>query len=115
MLAGALRDCPDRLEADLIRFYGIDLDDLRTGRRSARAVANATAHLPRGGAVGEWYGGRLAITAETEALWELTHTLAQVNSKKKIKPRPMPEGVSAQKRKSDRAAIMAAKYRRKRG
>ncbi|WP_156316588.1 hypothetical protein [Leucobacter japonicus] len=73
------------------------------------------AHLPRGGAVGEWYGGILAVTAETEAVWENTYVLSQVNSKKKLKPRPMPEGIREQKRKSDRAAVMAAKYRRKRG
>lgn len=69
-----------------------------------RAVANAAAHLPRGGAVGEWYGGVLAVSAETEALWELTYTVAQVNSQKKLKPRPLPKGIrdvqESEKRKS---------------
>ena len=115
MLAGALRDCPDRLEADLLRFYGLDLDDLWEGRRSVRAVANATAHLPRGGAVGEWYGGRLAVSPETEALWENTHVLAQVNSKKKVKPRSMPEGVSKAQAKQRHVTKMAEKYIAKHG
>lgn len=85
------------------------------GRESIREVSDMAAHVPRGGAVGEWYGGQLAVTAETEAVWENTYVLSQVNSKKKIQPRQMPEGVREQKRKSDRAAVMAAKYRRKRG
>lgn len=49
--------------------------------------------MPRGGAIGEWFGGHLAITAETEASWEISYLLAAVNSKKKVKPRPMPVGV----------------------
>ena len=106
-----MRECPDRLEADLTRFYGIDLDDLYSGRRSVRAVANAAAHFPRGGAVGEWFGGHVAVTAETEAMWELAHILAQVNSKKKIKPRPMPDGVRDAEKKRAHALARAKKYR----
>ena len=98
-----------------MRFYGIDLDDLWEGRRSVRAVANATAHLPRGGAVGEWYGGRLAITPETEAVWENTHVLAQVNSKKKVKPRSMPDGVRKAEEKQRHVKKMAKKYISKHG
>lgn len=112
-LVGLLADCPDRLEADLIRFYGVSLDDMRSGRRSVWSVASCVANMPRGGAVGEWFGGRLAVTAETEALWELTHVLAQVNSKKRVKPRPMPEGVRDVKARGDRAVAMAEKYRQK--
>ena len=98
-----------------MRFYGFSLDDMWAGRRSVWAVANAAAHVPRGGAVGEWFGGPMAVTAEVESLWELTHVLAQVNSKKKIKPRPMPDGVRDQVQKSERAQLMAEKFRRKRG
>lgn len=86
---------------------------MRDGRRSVWSVASCAAHVPRGGAVGEWFGGQLAITAETEAAWELTHVLVSVNSKKKVKPRPMPEGVRAVKAKGDRAVAMAEKYRQK--
>lgn len=78
-------------------------------------VANCAAHLPRGGAVGEYYGGQLAVTAEVESLWEVSYILAQVNSKKKLKPREMPAGVREQERKAKYAAVMAAKYKRKRG
>lgn len=69
------------------------------GKESVREVSDYAANLPRGGSVGEWFGGSLAVSAEVEAVWELTHVLAQVNSKKKIKPRPMPVGVRDEKRK----------------
>lgn len=85
------------------------------GRESVQEVAAMAAHLPRGGAVGEWFGGELAVTAETAAVWELSHITAQVNSSKKIKPREFPEGVRERDRKAEFAAAMAAKYRRKRG
>lgn len=85
------------------------------GREDVLEVADMAANLPRGGAVGEWFGGALAITGEVEALWELSHILAQVNSKKKVKPRAMPDGVREQVRKRERAAIMAAKFRKKYG
>lgn len=110
-----LRDSPDRLAADLRRFYGVKLSDVRTGKEDVLEVAAYAANLPRGGAVGEWYGGALAITSETEGLWELAYILAQVNSKKRINPREMPKGVREVERKQDRAALMAAKYRRKHG
>lgn len=92
----------------------MDLDDLWTGRRSVRAVANAAAHVPRGGAVGEWFGGHLAVTAEVEASWEISYLLAAVNSKKKVKPRPMPDGVRDTERASaERAREVEKKRARK--
>lgn len=115
MLAGALNEAPDRVAADLRRFYGVRLSDLRAGYEDVLEVAHYVAHMPPGGALGAWYGGELAVSPETAAVWENTHVLAQVNSKKKIKPRPMPDGVRDVKRKGDRAVLMAAKYRRKRG
>ena len=99
----------------MLRFYGIDLDDLWSGRRSPRTVANAAAHLPRGGAVGEWVGGPMAVTAEVESTWEVSYVLAQANSKKNVKPREFPKGVrevertrrERSQRARDRAKIMA--------
>lgn len=61
--------------------------------------------------MGEWFGGELAVTAETASLWELSHILAQVNSKKKIKPRPMPDGVRDAERKREQALAKARRYR----
>lgn len=82
------------------------------GSESVSDVADWAAHLPRGGAVGEWYGGALAITAETEAMWELTFTVAQVNSKKKLKPRAMPKGLrDVQASEKRKAAVQSKKAR----
>ena len=96
-----------------MRFFNVSLDEMRDGRRSVWSVASCAAHLPRGGAVGEWYGGDLAVTSETAALWELTHVLAQVNSQKKIKPRPMPDGVRDGVRRREIAKTRAQQYREK--
>lgn len=98
-----------------MQYFGIDLDDLWSGRKSIRAVSSAAAHLPRGGAVGEWLGGEIAISKEVAALWENTHVLAQANSEKKIKPRPMPEGIRDAERKREQALAKARRYRAKRG
>lgn len=87
--------------------------DVWAGREDVGEVADMIAHVPRGSAIGEWIGGHLAITAEVEAAWETSYILAAVNSKKKTKPRPMPEGVRAVKAKGDRAVAMAEKYRQK--
>lgn len=98
-----------------MQFYGVDLDDLWEGRRSVRAVSNAAAHLPKGGAVGQWYGGEIAVADVVAALWENTHTIAQVNSEKKIKPRPLPEGLRDAERKREQALAKARRYRARRG
>lgn len=71
--------------------------------------------MPRGGAVGEWFGGWGAVTAEDEALRRIEYVLVATNAKKKPKPPKPPEGVREQKRKADRAVAMAEKYRRRRG
>ncbi len=112
-LVGLLRDCPDRLAADLRRFFGVSLRDMWAGRISVVEVADCAAHIPRGGAVGEWFGGFYAVTAEVEAVWELSHILAQVNSKKKVKPREMPEGVRDREARAAKAAARAEKWLRR--
>ncbi|KUF05699.1 hypothetical protein AUL38_16015 [Leucobacter sp. G161] len=98
-----------------MREYGLDLDDLYSGRKSVRAVSNAAAHLPRGGAVGEWYGGELAVPDQVAAVWENTHVLAQANSEKKIKPRELPVGVREVERTRELALAKARRYRARRG
>lgn len=99
----------------MLRFYGVSLDEMWDGLRTVWSVASCAGNMPRGGAVGEWFGGELAVTAETEALWEITYVLAQVNSKKKIKPRPMPDGVRDAVRKREQAMAKARLYRSRRG
>ena len=96
-----------------MRFFNASLDEMRDGRRSVWSIASCAAHLPRGGAVGEWYGGELAISTEAAALWEQTHVLVQVNSKKTVKPRALPEGVRDGQRRRDLARTRAQQYRRK--
>lgn len=98
-----------------MQFYGVDLDDLWEGRRSVRAVSNAAAHLPNGGAVGQWYGGEIAVADVVAALWENTHTVAQVQSEKKIKPRALPVGLREEERIRELAMAKARRYRAKRG
>lgn len=87
------------------------------GLEDVREVADMAAHLPRGGAVGEWFGGMMAVTAEVEAVWELSYisAMAATDKPKKVKPRPYPEGVRSQQRKTDYAVSMAEKFRSKHG
>lgn len=106
-----MRECPDRLAADLRRFYGVRLSDMYAGNEDVLEVAHMAAHMPSGGAVGEWYGGAIAVSAEVLALWELSHIVAQVNSEKKVKPRAMPEGVRDAEHKRAKALDKAARYK----
>lgn len=88
---------------------------MRAGLEDVLEVADYAAHLPRGSAMGEWVGGVMAVTPDVEALWEISYILAQVNSKKKVKPRTLPEGVREREqreaRKRQHALRMADKYR----
>lgn len=80
-----------------------------------REVADYAAHLPRGGAVGEWFGGWLAVPAEVEALWENTHVLVMANSDKPktVKPRKPPEGVKFVQRREKQTLSKAEAWKRK--
>ena len=50
-------------------------------------------------------------------MWELSYisAMAATDKPKKVKPRPYPEGVRSQQRKTDYAVSMAEKFRRKHG
>ncbi|WP_152424209.1 hypothetical protein [Leucobacter sp. UCD-THU] len=74
-----------------------------------------TAHLPRGSAVWEYYGGQRAITAETESLWLVEHATIAVASAKpdRVKPRPYPLGVREQERQQQYTTSQADAWRRK--
>ena len=92
-------------------YFGVRLSDVWAGLESVNDVADYAANLPRGGAVGEWFGGRLAVTSEVESLWELSHIVAQVNSEKKLKSREMPEGLRDGVRKREVALDKAKRYK----
>lgn len=110
-----LEECPDRLAADLRQFFGVSLSRTLAGDEDLIEVAHYAAHLPAGGAVGQWFGGELAVADTVAAVWENTHVLAQVNSEKKIKPRELPIGLREAERNRDRAMAKARRYRAKRG
>lgn len=101
---------PDRLAADLRRFFGVRLSDVWVGKEDVLEVADYAANLPRGGAVGEWYGGGMAITAEVEAMWEANYLLAVAVAEKpkKVKPRKMPEGIRTVEARAAREAKASA-------
>lgn len=85
------------------------------GREEVLEVAHMVAHVPRGGAMSEWVGGWVSVTDEGEALRHIEYAIVATNSKRKPKRPNPPEGVRDQQRKSDRAALMAKRYRKKRG
>lgn len=66
------------LEADLQRFYQVDLADLYRGLITPRKVAVLATNLPRASAVGRSMGGPDAISDEVESLWLLEHTTASI-------------------------------------
>ena len=109
----------EALEADLQRFYQVDLTDMYRGVLSVRRVSVLAAHLPRGSAVGERLGGAAAITAEVEAGWLVEAALykiqhAKAGSKGKgPEMREYPLGVAAQSEKQDYAVSRAEAFRRK--
>lgn len=93
----------------------MSLKQALAGEEDLLEVAHCAAHLPRGGAVGEWYGGWLAVTAEVEATWENSHALLVVNSDKPktVKPRKPPEGVKYVQQRERDTLSRAAAWRRK--
>lgn len=109
------------MAADLRRFFGVRLSDMYAGVEDPLEVAHMAAHMPRGGAVGEWYGGQLAITAEVEAIWESNYLLSLPVAKnpKGVKPRPFPDGARVtaarlakkSKDRADRARALASMSR----
>lgn len=78
-------------------------------------AANCAAHLPRGGAVGEFYGGMMAIDPVVEALrYVEVYTARAVTDKpNRVKPRALPEGIRARQRAAKFAASQAEAWLRK--
>lgn len=110
---------PGHVEADLQRFYNLDLADLYRGLLTVRKVCVLVMNLPRGAATWTAIGGRAAITAEVEASWLVEHALysiahAQNNGKgKKPEIRPFPSGLLEAAAKADKNTSRAEAFRQK--
>jgi hypothetical protein len=109
----------EALEADLQRFYQVDLADMYRGRVSVRKVSVLASHLPRGSAVGVRIGGAAAISEEVEGHWLVEAALyriahGQAGGKGKApEMREYPLGVHEQAAKADYALSRAEAFRRK--
>jgi len=68
-LVGALRTAPDKLRADLQRFYGLNLDDL--GPIRPRRMADLAANLPADAAIWTAFDRRAAWTPTQYLLAEI--------------------------------------------
>ncbi|MFI1681458.1 hypothetical protein [Streptomyces sp. NPDC020607] len=66
----------EALEADLLRFYGLDLLDWHRGRLSSRRLALLIRHLPQEGAVARETEGEAAEWSVTDYL--LAHVVDQL-------------------------------------
>ena len=108
------------MNADLGRFYGVSLDDFHAQRVSAATVADYAAHMPRGGALGQAVGGRMAVTAETDALWAVEYAVimsawgAAGGKGKQPKPREYPVGTVEEEAKRQRVIEAARRHRARR-
>lgn len=106
-------------EADLERYYHIDLAAYYRGEITARKLAVCLMYLPRGASLWQCIGGANAITAETESLWLLEHTTTMIaHSKaggkgKKPEMRPYPKGLEEILEKQDHKVSQAEAFRRK--
>lgn len=110
---------PGAVEADLHRFYQLDLADMYRGLLSVRKVSVLVLNLPRGAQTWICVGGSGAITAEVEASWLIEHALyvvahAQNNGKgQKPERRPYPPGVDEVTAKAAKATSRAEAFRQK--
>lgn len=64
------------MEADLHRFYGVDLADMWRGQLTPRKVAVLVENLPQGAQTWVDFGGPMAVTPEAEATYVVEHELA---------------------------------------
>lgn len=111
------------MEADLHRFYQLDLVDMYRGLLSVRKICVLVMNLPRGAATWEALGGGAAITAEVDAMWLVEHALftiahAQGGGKGKApERRPYPvgklEAAAAAAKTTSRAEAFRAKHSQK--
>lgn len=130
-----LRDCADEVEADLARFYRIDLRDLWRGDLTPRRLGVLVAALPPESATMSKLAPQMAAESSPNAVprqWSidqqllanvfdavvvLTWTLRQVNSKERLQPpelMPRPGEVKAPPKRltPEQRQLLATKARR---
>ncbi len=91
----------EALEADLLRFYGVDLLDWHRGRLSARRLTVLVKHLPRESAVHRAQAGESAewgvtdhlLAAVVDQLAVANWMFATVHQDEDATPEPYPEPV----------------------
>lgn len=64
------------VEADLGRYYHVDLADMWRGEISIRKIAVYVENMPQGAQMWVDFGGPMAITPEAEAIYVVEHELA---------------------------------------
>jgi hypothetical protein len=109
------------VEADLQRFYQVDLVDMYRGRISVRKVAVLVLNLPRAAQTWIAYGGWSAVSGEVESAWLIEHALyaiahGQAGGKgKRPEVREYPPGIHEQAAKAAATASKAEAWRAKHG
>lgn len=110
---------PGAVEADLHRYYHLDLVDMYRGLLSVRKISVLLINLPRGSQTWAAMGGAGAITAEVEAAWMIEHALyvvahGQAGGKGKgPERRPYPPGKEEVAAKAAKATSRAEAFRAK--
>jgi hypothetical protein len=107
------------VEADLQRFYQLDLADMYRGALTVRKVAVLVMNLPRGAQTWMAVGGRGAISTEAEAGWLVEHALYAIahgqGGSKGTAPemRPYPPGLKAAAAQQNYTQTRAEAFRAK--
>jgi hypothetical protein len=109
-LVALLRAHSDALEADLQRFYGVDLGDLWRGRLSLRRLSALVRYLPPGSAVWSIQSGvTYGYTPTDLFLSDLFYALT--GEEHPEKPRSGPRSTKASKAKDAAARLLAQRER----
>jgi hypothetical protein len=107
------------VEADLHRFYQVDLVDMYRGSLTVRKVAVLVLNLPRGAQTWTALGGASAISSETEAGWIVEHALYAIahqqakGSGKGPEMRPYPPGLEEMAEKARKTMSRAERFKAK--
>lgn len=109
----------DAVEADLKRFYNVELPDMYRGTITVRQVSIYVKYLPRGAATWTYIGGQQAWTEEVENLVLLQHLTSGLlwqgggSQGQPPKAPDFPKGWEAEQEKMDYAVSQAEAFRRK--
>jgi hypothetical protein len=90
-----------------------------TREETVRRISLLTIWLPRGARIWQMTGGPMAVTDETDALWQLEASILQIawnqggRKGKRPEKQPYPESVEKAKQASEYTEKRAAAWRRK--